>query len=134
MNATFTRHFKPMVWAPSPNYASPKQFHTREVSYLLRSPCFYYSILEKETIQLQQRPPTLRSIFTLQTRIVKRIRSFTSQPADYSLTIFQTIAIITIGDKLLQTFHCLLRKITVTTSYHSRFNFLFEKPSYFTYK
>ena len=72
-------------------------------------------MLEKETIQSQQTPPTLRSIFTPQTRIAKRIRSFACLPVDYSLTIFHTIAIITSGDRLLRIFHCLSHKITVIT-------------------
>ena len=72
-------------------------------------------MLEKETIQSQQTPPTLRSISTLQTRIAKRIRSFACLPADYSLIIFYTISIITFGDRVLRIFHCLSRKITVIT-------------------
>ena len=53
-------------------------------------------MLEKETIQSQQMPQTLHSIIsTLQTQIAKHIRSFACLPADYSLTIFLKIAIIT---------------------------------------
>ena len=85
------------------------------VYFVFRVSTYYYWMLEKETIQSQQTPPTLCSISTIQTRIAKRIHSFACLPTDYSLTIFHTIVIITFGDKLLRTFHCLSRKITVTT-------------------